>query len=211
MLAALVPNGANVRVMSAARSRTPTVDAAADDADDVALVGAIAAGDRAALGALYDRHGSLLLALALRIVRDRREAEDLLHDVFLEVWRSAGDYDRGRGRVRTWLVVRMRSRALDVAKSARVARRSGDETVLERAAGDDDLGGAPDRQRVRLALAALGDDQRAVLELAYFDGLTCTDIAARLAIPVGTVKSRLAAGLERLRRVLAARGEEVRS
>ena len=93
---------------------------AATDEDDVALVRAMAGGDRRALAALYDRHASYLLALGLRILKNRGEAEDLLHDVFLEVWRSAGDYDLNRGRVRTWLVIRMRSRALDVVKSARV-------------------------------------------------------------------------------------------
>lgn len=175
-----------------------------EDHDDAALVRAIAAGDRDALARLYDRYASLLLGLGLRIVRDRREAEDVLHDVFLEVWRCARDYDLARGRVRTWLIVRMRSRALDVTKSARVSRRSGDDAVLERVVAEGDVTGSPDRQRVRTALARLTVEQRAVLELAYFDGQSCSEIAARLAIPIGTVKSRLAAGLARLRQVLGA-------
>ncbi len=78
------------------------------DAEDAALVAAMAAGDRGALAKLYDRHGGLLLGMALKIVRERREAEDLLHDVFLEAWRSAKDFDPKRGRVRTWLAIRMR-------------------------------------------------------------------------------------------------------
>jgi RNA polymerase sigma-70 factor (ECF subfamily) len=184
---------------------------AADDDDDVALVGAIAAGDRPALARLYDRYASILLALALRIIRDRREAEDLLHDVFLEVWRSAKDYDLTRGRVRTWLIIRMRSRALDVTKSARVSRRSGDAEVLDRIVAETDVAGSPDRQRVRAALAALTAEQRQVLELAYFDGQSCSEIAERIGIPIGTVKSRLAAGLGKLRQTLGPTRYEVAS
>jgi len=168
-----------------------------DDAGDEALVAATAAGDQRAMAALYARHSALLLGLALRIVRDKREAEDLLHDVFLEAWRSAKDFDPRRGRVRTWLAIRMRSRALDLQKSARVSRNAGDgglDLVV------DDTGGVnPDHGRIRSALAALGPDQRRVLELAYFEGLSCSEIAERVAIPVGTVKSRIAAGLDRLR------------
>jgi RNA polymerase sigma-70 factor (ECF subfamily) len=172
-------------------------DHAPDDAGDAALVAAMAAGDRKALAALYERHAPLLLGLALRIVRDRREAEDLLHDVFLEAWRSARDFDPKRGRVRTWLAIRMRSRALDLQKSARVSRSSGDDGLD--VIVDEAERASPDHARVRSALAALGPDQRKVLELAYFEGLSCTEIAERVAIPVGTVKSRLAAGLARLR------------
>lgn len=171
---------------------------ASEDADlDAALVARMATGDRAAMAELYDRHSSILLGLALRIVRERREAEDLLHDVFLEAWRAAKDFDPKRGRVRTWLAIRMRSRALDLKKSARVSRNAGDaglDVIV-----DDSPKVSPDHARVRGALAALGPDQRTVLELAYFEGLSCTEIAQRISIPVGTVKSRLAAGLERLR------------
>ncbi|HTR49679.1 MAG TPA: sigma-70 family RNA polymerase sigma factor [Kofleriaceae bacterium] len=168
-----------------------------DDADDAALVQAMAAGDRDALARLYERHSPILLGLAMRIVRERREAEDLLHDVFLEAWRAAKDFDPNRGRVRTWLAIRMRSRALDHQKSARVARNAGD-AALE-AVVDDRVQTTPDHARVRAALDTLGADQRRVLELAYFDGLSCSEIAARIAIPVGTVKSRLAAALTKLR------------
>jgi RNA polymerase sigma-70 factor (ECF subfamily) len=168
-----------------------------DDAEDEVLVAAMASGDRAALALLYERHASLLLGLALRIVGERREAEDLLHDVFLESWRSAKDFDPKRGRVRTWLAIRMRSRALDLQKSARVSRNKGDGGL--ELVPDDTEGASPDHGKVRNALAELSADQRRVLELAYFEGLTCSQIAERIAIPVGTVKSRIAAGLERLR------------
>jgi RNA polymerase sigma-70 factor (ECF subfamily) len=175
-----------------------------DDAEDEVLVAAMVAGDRAALATLYERHASLLLGLALRIVRERREAEDLLHDVFLEAWRTAKDFDPKRGRVRTWLAIRMRSRALDLQKSARISRNTGDGG-LELLVDEADAA-SPDHGRVRSALAALGSDQRRVLELAYFEGLSCTEIAERVAIPVGTVKSRIAAGLDRLRSGLLTTG-----
>src|ERR1041384_4542034 len=129
-----------------------------DDADDEGLVAAIAGGDRAALATLYERHASLLLGLALRIVREKREAEDLLHDVFLEAWRSAGDFDPKRGRVRTWLAIRMRSRALDLQKSARVSRNTGDAGLDLLV--DDAEAASPDHRRVRSALAELGQDPR---------------------------------------------------
>jgi RNA polymerase sigma-70 factor (ECF subfamily) len=175
----------------------------AEDEDEV-LVLAMAGGDRAALATLYERHASLLLGLALRIVRERREAEDLLHDVFLEAWRTAKDFDPRRGRVRTWLAIRMRSRALDLQKSARVSRNTGD-AGLDLLVDDGDAA-SPDHGRVRRALAELGTDQRRVLELAYFEGLSCTEIAERVAIPVGTVKSRIAAGMDRLRSGLLSAG-----
>ena len=173
-----------------------------DAAIDAALVAAMAEGDRAAMATLYSRHASVLLGVAIRIVRERREAEDLLHDVFLEAWRSAKDFDPKRGRVRTWLAIRMRSRALDHQKSARVSRNAGDGG-LELLVDHSEIA-SPDCARVRAALASLGDDQRRVIELAYFEGLSCTEISERIAIPVGTVKSRVAAGLERLRVGLAA-------
>jgi RNA polymerase sigma-70 factor (ECF subfamily) len=172
-----------------------------DDAEDAALVAAMAKGDRDALAKLYERHSGVLLGLALRIVRERREAEDLLHDVLLEAWRAAKDFDPKRGRVRTWLAIRMRSRALDLQKSARVSRNAGDgglEVMV-----DEREKSSPDHARVRTALAGLGTDQRTVVELAYFEGLSCSEIAERIKIPIGTVKSRLAAGLGRLRETVA--------
>ncbi len=188
----------------------PHSDAASDDASiDAELVASIARGDRGALASLYDRHSAVLLGLAMRIVRDRREAEDLLHDVFLEAWRSAKDFDPKRGRVRTWLAIRMRSRALDLQKSARVSRNAGDAGLDLLV--DDNQNASPDHARVRAALADLGADQRRVLELAYFEGLSCTEIAERISIPVGTVKSRIAAGLDRLRNGLSRRSPSEQS
>ena len=198
--------GGNDHQRDASGSNSAPVAAACDEeaAIDARLVAAMANGDRGALAALYERHAAVLLGLAMRILRSRLEAEDLLHDVLLEAWRSAKDFDPNRGRVRTWLAIRMRSRALDLQKSARVSRNAGDaglELVV-----DDAEAASPDHARVRAALAVLNADQQRVLELAYFEGLSCSEIAAKVAIPLGTVKSRIAAGLERLRAEMAATG-----
>ena len=180
--------------------RTPGEVAAARA--DAELVAAVASGDRKALAALYQRFAPSLMAVGQRILGDRREAEDLLHDVFLEVWRQAAQFDAARGTVRAWLLMRMRSRSLDRRKSASFARVVSLEEQKEelRAVGDDTL--APDRNAVRRALAELPEEQRVVLELGYFEGLSSTEIAARVSVPVGTVKSRVAAALAKLRQGL---------
>lgn len=187
-----------------------SIAAALPDASDAALVGAMAEGDREALGALYDRYAGLLMAVALRMLRTRREAEDLVHDVFLEAYRHAVDYDLQRGTVRAWLVLRVRSRALDRLKASSYTK------VVSLDAGPpgrepeshDDPSAAPDCARVRRALAGLAADQRAVLELAYFEGRSHGEIAAELGLPIGTVKSRLARALTRLRDELDVTSQE---
>lgn len=169
---------------------------------DVELIRSVQKGDRVALAQLYDRFAPILMAVATRILGERREAEDLLHDVFLEVWRQAADYDVTRGSVRAWIMIRLRSRALDRRKSAGYARAvplDAAEHVDDREAGGDDPTFGPDRTAVRRALAALPEEQRTVLELGYFEGLSSSEIAARIDAPVGTVKSRVAAALAKLR------------
>ncbi len=173
-----------------------------DERDDAELVRAMARGEKAAMSALYDRYAARLMGLAVLLVRDRDEAQDLVHDVFVEVWRVAGQYDPSRGRVWTWLAVRMRSRAIDLITCARRTRNAGSEPLA--IVPDDREGSSPDHARVRAALSTLVTTQRDVVELAYFEGLTCTEIAARRAIPLGTVKSRLAKGLGHLRQSLDA-------
>lgn len=162
----------------------------------------MARGDNGALGVVYDRHCPVLLATARRILGDPREAEDLVHDVLLEAWQKAGDYDRTRGSVRTWLLVRLRSRALDRWRRAgRIRIQTMEASTLDQVlpALADDPGQTLDHTRVRRAVDELPEPQRRVLELAYFEGLSSTEIADQLNIPIGTVKSRTAAGLARLR------------
>ena len=175
------------------------------DKGDESLISGAAAGDRDCLAALYDRYAPALLAIGRRILGDRREAEDLLHDVFIEVWRQAGDYDEARGSVRAWLLMRMRSRALDRRKSAALSKRAdlpAPEAVIDATEPGEDPALGPDRQAVRRALAALPAEQRQVLELGYFEGLSSSEIAERVRAPIGTVKSRVAAALSKLRQAV---------
>ena len=177
---------------------------------DTALVMAIAAGDRGALAQLYDRYAPTLLAVGHRMLGGGREAEDLVHDVFLEAWRQAGSYDPARGTVRAWLLVRLRSRALDRHRAASIAPVPVADVcqLEERAAAGEDPALAPDRAAVRRALEALPREQRAVLELGYFHGLSSSEIALRTGAPIGTVKTRVATALAKLRAGLDPGGAE---
>lgn len=179
--------------------------------DDDELVARMAKGDRSALGSLYTRHAPRLLALVRQIVGDRAEAEDVLHDTFLEAWRRAGDYSRTRGTVGAWLAVRARSRAIDRRRAP--ARR---ELLLaapgfeEKTAANTDPAEADhcfDQARLRAALAVMAPEERQVLVLGYFAGLSSREIADEVRIPVGTVKSRVRSALIKLRAWFASGGD----
>jgi RNA polymerase sigma-70 factor (ECF subfamily) len=175
-----------------------------DDAIDAALMGRLAAGDQQALASLYGRHGGVLLGVGIRIVGSRAEAEDVLHDVFVEVWKRAADFDATRGSVRTWLAMRMRSRCLDRQKAPRVTRRVAfdDSEAARTAAPEQNPLLRLERQQVRAALQTLPQDQRIVVELAYFQGLSTQEIGERVGVAQGTVKSRLFAARDKLARAL---------
>jgi RNA polymerase sigma-70 factor (ECF subfamily) len=181
--------------------------AAPDSAlDDVSIVQAMARGDSAALALLYDRYAGSMLALSQRIVGRGAEAEDVIHDVFLEAWRHSADYDPLRGSVKSWLLLRTRSRSLDVQKSARISKKAGalDDTWLaELSDPSGDTAASADQGRVRKVLIALPPEQRDVLLLGYFEGLSSSEIAERVGVPIGTVKSRVAAALSALRGALS--------
>jgi RNA polymerase sigma-70 factor, ECF subfamily len=189
-------------------SSAPDGALAADAGGDVSLMAALAAGDRQALGQLYDRQGPLLLALGLRILGDKAVAEDVLHDVFLEAWHHAREFDPTRGTVRAWLVTRMRSRCLDRRATVTRQQRLAEDAARQQdaTAPPDDSSGPVDGARVRSQLGALPPDLGTVVELAYFDGLTSSEIARRLQIPIGTVKSRMARALESMRQGLLGPG-----
>jgi RNA polymerase sigma-70 factor (ECF subfamily) len=175
-------------------------------ADDVAIVRAMARGDSAALAQLYDRYAGSMLALAQRIVGRGSEAEDVIHEVFLEAWRHSADYDPGRASVKAWLMLRTRSRSLDIQKSARVSKQASgldDSWLSELGDPNHDTSAGADQTRIRQILAKLPPEQREVLLLGYFEGLSSSEIAERVGVPLGTVKSRVAAALATLRGALS--------
>jgi RNA polymerase sigma-70 factor (ECF subfamily) len=183
------------------------------DTSDAELLRAVARGDEAALASVYDRYASILLGLLLRILRSRPEAEDVLQEVFLQVWRRASDFDEARGRPFTWLVTLARSRAIDRLRAlgsrertATEAARDVPDSISDAA---DDAVKSEQGEIVRGALAELPEEQRHTLVLAYFEGLTQSEIAERLATPLGTVKTRMRSGMIRLRQLLGARVKDL--
>jgi RNA polymerase sigma-70 factor, ECF subfamily len=160
----------------------------------------IAAGDAAALRAAYDEHAGRVLALALRIVRSKEEAEDVVQDTFLEVWRRAADYDASRGELAAWIMSMARSRSIDRVRRARVRQRhaQNSEPVVPGQTPADQAAASEDGETIRGVLLTLPNEQRLALELAYFEGLTQQQIAERTGTPLGTVKTRLRLALEKL-------------
>jgi len=183
-------------------------------AHDGALLARIAAGDDRALAAVYDAHADLVFGLARRVTRDEQLARDVTQEVFVHLWQSPSRVDLGRGSLRSYLAVLAHRRAVDeVRRSERRAR-------LEAAGGPATEQEGPEpgvvealtcswrAQRLAAALAELPAEQRAAIELAYYDGLTYTQVARVLGIPAGTAKSRLRLALTRLRTRL---GDEMRA
>jgi RNA polymerase sigma-70 factor (ECF subfamily) len=182
------------------------------DAEDAALVGAIAVGDERAFASLYDRYSSILFGLLIRILHSRAEAEDVLQEVFLQIWQQARSFDSARGRAFTWLVTLARSRAIDRLRSLdsrdRAARRSSEDApsmTNDEEWADDAAERSERAEVVRDALAELPEEQRQVLLLAYLEGMSQSEIAAAKNQPLGTVKTRTRAGLKRLSEALRAR------
>jgi RNA polymerase sigma-70 factor (ECF subfamily) len=181
--------------------------------DDVTVMAAMAAGDSSALATLYDRHASLVFGLCMRILRDRGEAEEALGDIFLELWKKPDRYDASRGGVVGYLLNLTRSRALD---RLRARQRHTRFTVEDRDGTDadarPDTGGAADplrqalhgetRQQVQRALEQLAPAQRRALELAFYDGLSHSEVAEALGEPLGTIKTRIRQGMLHLKESL---------
>jgi len=172
---------------------------------DRALIARVETRDAEALALLYDRHSARLLGLAQRILGDTGEAEEVLQEVFLYVWKAAGTFDATRGPVLAWLLVATRSRAIDRLRSRRPAVRAGVrslEEAEETASKENVESDAASREwenLCRAAIAELPEDQRRALELAYFEGLTQQEIAEATRTPLGTVKTRVRLGLMKLR------------
>jgi RNA polymerase sigma-70 factor (ECF subfamily) len=180
-----------------------------DALSDAALLALLAEGELDAAACLYDRYSPMLLSLSLRIVRDRSEAEDVVHDAFITMNERASQYASDRGSVVAWLVTLVRNLSID-----RTRRRDRRGVILKRVAAEDTraatqnpeeiLADATVRARIRKALAQLPEVQRLTLELAFFEGLTYPEIAEKDGVPLGTVKSRAARALGSLREALEA-------
>jgi RNA polymerase sigma-70 factor (ECF subfamily) len=177
---------------------------------DEAVVALVARSDERALAELYDRLGRIAYALALRVVRDRALAEDVVQEAFVAVWRSAARFLAERGTARTWLLTLVHRRAVDLIRREEPRRAE----PLEVAPAEADEGTEEEawlrleRERVQAALRRLPDAQREAIELAYFGGFTQSELADRLGEPLGTIKSRMFTGLARLRELLEEPGLE---
>ncbi len=168
---------------------------------DAELVAGVAAGNAECLGELFDRHAGRMKSLALRIVRNPGEAEDVVQEVFVQAWQQAGRFDATRGNALAWLSIITRSRALDRWRR-RTTRRETAVTDARELEAPRSAVGDPSAWAARNALSDLPADQRGPLELAYWEGLSQSEIAERLGLPLGTIKTRMRIGLKRLREAL---------
>lgn len=186
--------------------------------DDAALIDAVRRGDERAVGALYDRHAAMVMGVAMSIVRDRTDAETVVLDTFTQAWRDARRYDAMRGSVASWLLVLTRSRALDLVRSAgrraRLAPMSVDDAPAAALVAEDTpsdparaVESTERQQHVAAAMGELPEAQREAIELAFFEGLSHSEVAERLGEPLGTVKTRIRLGMTKLRQLLRHLGE----
>jgi RNA polymerase sigma-70 factor (ECF subfamily) len=199
--------------VTALLTTTPPPAASRDLAhfSDEALLSLVASSDDQALAELYDRFGRVAYGLALRILRDEALAQDAVQEAFLAVWRSADRFLAERAKASTWVLTLVHRRAVDLVR--REDRRRGEplESAAEPAAPsttEDEATLGFERRVVQEALAQLTPEQREALELGYYGGLTQSELAERLGQPLGTIKSRMFAGLTRLRELLAEAGLE---
>jgi len=170
---------------------------------DVSLVSAIRSGDENAMALLYDRYSSIVYSVALRVLGDTGAAEDVLQEVFMQLWRNPGVFDSSRGSLGAWLAVIARNRAIDALRKRHPETEIADVIVSV----EPDMAGHAERARVMEkvlgALGAMPLAQRSALEMAYFEGLTHTEIAAKTGEPLGTIKTRIRAGLLALRKAFS--------
>jgi RNA polymerase sigma-70 factor (ECF subfamily) len=173
---------------------------------DEALVALVARGDEDALAELYDRTSRVAYGLALRVLRDERHAEDAVQEAFLQVWRSAATFRAERAKASTWILTLVHRRAVDLVRreERRQAEPLADDAEVGQAAEQTEEAAwlRFERERVQSALRQLPDVQREALELAYYGGFSQSELADRLGVPLGTIKSRMFAGLARLRELL---------
>lgn len=177
---------------------------------DEELMALVRQGDPDAFEVVFDRHGGPAYSLAFRMCGERELAEDVVQETFTGLWRGVGNYQAGRGSLRSWLLTATRNRMIDAFRTRR-AKQAGDifdEGLAERVPGISDthaeVSAREDARAVREALGTLPEDQRTVIELAFFSGLSHSEIAGRLGLPAGTVKGRMRLGLAKLRVALGA-------
>ncbi len=173
-----------------------------DVSPDTRLVAGIRSGDDQAMAQLYDRYSSIVYSVALRVLGDTGAAEDVLQDVFMQLWRNPGAFDSSRGSLPAWLAVITRNRAIDALRK----RRPEDDIADTIVSLEPDLAGEAERARamdkIRGTLGTMPAAQRTALELAFFEGLTHSEIAQKTGEPLGTIKTRIRAGLLALRKAL---------
>jgi RNA polymerase sigma-70 factor, ECF subfamily len=166
---------------------------------DASLLSAIRSGDEAAMAVVYDRYSAIVYSVALRVLGDTGAAEDVLQEVFMQLWRNPGGFDSSRGNLAPWLAVIARNRAIDLLRKRRPETDIADVVVSV----EPDLAGEAERsramQRVRDVLSGMPSSQRSALEMAYFEGLSHSEISAKTGEPLGTIKTRIRAGLLALR------------
>lgn len=189
-------------------TRQPADTRSAEAAIDAGLMARVRTGDRSALAEIYERHGTMVYSIALKFLRDPSRAEDLTHDVFLVIWEHPERYRPEIGPFAPWFYRVARNRAIDILRRARRETQPGDHSVFELTLPDSE----PDpgdqavirveSQRARAALRTLPANQRTVIELAYFSGMTQREMADHLNEPLGTIKTRVRTGLLRLRDML---------
>jgi RNA polymerase sigma factor (sigma-70 family) len=177
---------------------------------DHGLLALVGRGDREAYARLYDMYGAAAYSLAVRIVRDRELAADVVQNVFLAVWTGATQFDAGRGQPSTWIMTMTHHKAVDMVRREERRRTEPLDVNMDDSATavsvEEQAWRGVARENVRAALARLPDPHREVIELAYFAGYSQSELAARLALPIGTVKSRTFAAMRALRDTLAAAG-----
>ena len=183
--------------------------------DDRELLAAIVDRQPAAIAELYDRYCGMLQALSQRILGNGSDAEDVLQEAFLQVWNQAGRYDPKRSSVSTWLVLITRSRSIDRLRSRQVQQRTATAALQEKSVVHTSPKGVGNvllqerRQRLQQEMRNLPDEQRQVLEMAFFEGMTQSEISTRAGIPLGTVKTRTLLAMKKLRKALRDEIEEL--
>jgi RNA polymerase sigma-70 factor (ECF subfamily) len=185
--------------------------AEAPPAEEVELIRKIGEGDRASFAEFYDKFGGVIYATAMRVLNDPRDAEDVAQEVFVMIWEKAKMYDPSRGKPLTWAVTMTRNKSIDRLRSLQRRFRLRDELEQETSASDftterapvDDVEIQERGEILRSAVMKLSKEQREVIEMAYFSGLTQNEIADRLEEPLGTVKARIRRGMIKLRRLVA--------